>query len=234
MCGSGGGADDGIRRECLSITADACTQLGWQNTWESDSPRLRHPGTRRPPGRSAKNASKMKRKPRFRPSSEELQENRRVHLHQENVKFVKKSSREGGEEGGEGDRGHCLVLWLLLIAWCPSVCVCVSVCVWGGGRLRFGVRGGWGLCVLFCILCLCFFIMCLFFLWTMTKRALRVNSQSCVWWAPSGCAETEKNRLPENAKQAVGSISRSMQRTNQKASNSGACWSWCRGTRRRG
>ena len=28
VCGGGGGSDDGIRRQCLSIAADACTELG--------------------------------------------------------------------------------------------------------------------------------------------------------------------------------------------------------------
>ena len=28
---------------CLSISLHACTKLGWQNTWESDSRRPRHP-----------------------------------------------------------------------------------------------------------------------------------------------------------------------------------------------
>ena len=28
---------------CLSINPSRCTELGWQNTWESDSQRPRHP-----------------------------------------------------------------------------------------------------------------------------------------------------------------------------------------------
>ena len=47
--------------ECLSINHHGSSELEWQNTWQSDS-RRPHPGTRRLPGRSAKNASKMKQK----------------------------------------------------------------------------------------------------------------------------------------------------------------------------
>ena len=38
LCGGGG-----ARRPYLSIIADACTYLEWQNTWESDSRHPSHP-----------------------------------------------------------------------------------------------------------------------------------------------------------------------------------------------
>ena len=36
-----------------------CTYLVWHDTWESDSPRPRHPGPQRPDGRGPKNAAKL-------------------------------------------------------------------------------------------------------------------------------------------------------------------------------
>ena len=46
---------------CFSVPLHGCTKLGWQNTWESDSRRPRHPGPQRPDGRSPKNAAKLQK-----------------------------------------------------------------------------------------------------------------------------------------------------------------------------
>ena len=89
--GGGGGADDGKRRVRLSLPADACTELVWQNTY--GSPTSRHPepsttknseGHSRPCGRRAKNAAKCG-KNLTPPIIRQLRENRRVHLHTEIV-----------------------------------------------------------------------------------------------------------------------------------------------------
>ena len=56
VCGGCGGcgSDGCVDEMCLAMSHHGCTKLGWQNTWESDSWRPRHPGPQRPGGRSAK------------------------------------------------------------------------------------------------------------------------------------------------------------------------------------
>ena len=41
--GGGGGSDKALTTMCFSIPPQTCTKLKWQNTWESDSRRPRHP-----------------------------------------------------------------------------------------------------------------------------------------------------------------------------------------------
>ena len=75
-CG-GCGSDEALTKMCFSIPPQPCTLSGWQNIWESDSWRPRHPEpsttnncwpsrapswTRRPDGWSTKNVVKIRRK----------------------------------------------------------------------------------------------------------------------------------------------------------------------------
>ena len=43
MCVGGGGSDKALTTMCFSIPPQTCTKLEWQNTYESDSRRPRHP-----------------------------------------------------------------------------------------------------------------------------------------------------------------------------------------------
>ena len=58
-CGCGGcGSDVELDAHPGRYNVSRCTQFGWQNTWESDSRRPRHPGPQRPDGWRAEKCNK--------------------------------------------------------------------------------------------------------------------------------------------------------------------------------
>ena len=95
---------------CFSTHANGGTKLGWQNTWESDSRRPRHPGPQRPDERRPKNAAKLKRTtPHHRQQANHAQLQLCVH-----VSVATERSTDSGDE---------LNLWHL---YCPeTTCRCI-------------------------------------------------------------------------------------------------------------